>query len=650
LFWNLSTAISIFATLIYGVIFIIVIFSRPRNLLRRIFAIYLLTMISWSVSAFLSTSGLVTVLPWFKVMASSPIVMMLSIYFFVQSLFGLRPKLARIMILYGLIAIAITLRTNIVVQEAFLNETGDLFYQLGPFFWVVAVPGYILMILSIVELLRAYRASLDTNQRNRIRYLLLGLIITSLASFVNFTEYGKYPFDVAANGITAMLIAYAILRHQLLDIRVVVRLGILYSVTTAFFGLIYYLSISIVSFFSQLIVGQEIFVISLIIGAFSAFLLTPIRNQVQTWIDIIFYREKYHAGLMLQQLSETTASLLDLDQLTDLILRELSQALHIEDSAILVKGSEENNFSVIAELGHNQKILTDFRADHPIIRWLSQNPQTITKKDLIFNPSFKSLWSNEKKELEKFQAELFVPLSTKGKFVGLLIVGVKRSSQPYTQDDLLILSALANQTAVAIENARLYEELEETFVQTISALANAIDIRDTYTSSHSQRIANWAAAIGRHLDFPADEIRTIYWGGLLHDIGKIGIPDEILRKPAKLNKNEWKIIKQHTVMGARLVSQIKKISNVAPIIEYSHERYDGLGYPHGIKGNNIPIGARIISVVDSYSAMRDERPYKKPFSFEKAVDELKQNSGSMYDPQIVEAFIRILETDQVYQD
>lgn len=604
-------------------------------------------MIAWSITAFMSTSGVATVLPWFKAMAASPIVMMLSIYFFVQTLFGLRPKLARIMILYGIIAIGITLKTDIVVQKAFLNETGELFYLLGPFFWVVAVPGYILMILSIVELVRGYQTSLDIDQRNRIRYLLLGLVITSLASFVNFTKFGKYPVDVAANGLTAMLIAYAILRHQLLDIRVVVRLGILYSVITAFFGLVYYLSISIVSFLSQLIVGQEILIISIIVGAFSAFFLSPIRNQVQIWIDRIFYREKYNAGLMLQKLSETTASLLDLDQLTDLVLRELMKTLHIEGSAILVKESDGTNFSVIAELGPNQKVLSDFRADHPIIVWLSKNYQTISKKELIFNPTFKSLWTNEKMELEKFQAELFVPLNAKGEFVGVLIVGPKRSSQPYTQDDKLILSALANQTAVAIANARLYDELEETFVQTISALANAIDIRDTYTSSHSQRIAKWAAAVGRSLDFSPEEVRILYWGGLLHDIGKIGIPDKILMKTTKLNASEWEQIKKHTLLGASLVAPIKKISKVAPIIEYSHERFDGLGYPHGIKGNDIPIGARIISVVDSFSAMRDERPYKKPFSYEKAVDELKQNSGSMYDPNIVEAFINILETNEV---
>ena len=647
MYWNASTLISVFAIITYGAIFIIVIFSKPRRLLRRVFAFYLLAMVTWSVSAFLSTSGLTRVLPWFKVMAASPIAMMLAIYFFVQVLFGFRPKLAKLMILYGVLAIGITLNSDFVVKEAYLNETGELFYQLGSFFWVVAIPGYILMILSVVELVRGFTTSLDSNQRNRIRYLLLGLVITILASLMNFTKYGKYPIDVAANGITAILIAYAILRHQLLDIRVVVRLGLLYTITTALFGLVYYISISSVLYFSQLIVGQEIIVTSLFVGAISAFLLAPIRNQVQLWIDRVFYREKYNAGKMLQRLSETTASLLDLDMLTTVVLREVMQELHINRAALMINETEGNNFQVIAELGEEPKILTGFRNSHPIIKWISQNNKSLTKKELVLNPIFKSLWINERKELDKFQAELFIPLNTKGEFVGLLIVGSKRSLQPYTQDDQRILSTLANQTAVAFENARLYEELEETFIQTMSALANAIDIRDTYTSSHSQRIAKWAAATARYLGFGPEEVRTIYWGGLLHDIGKIGIPDEILRKPTKLNQLEWEIIKQHTIMGAGLIAPIRKISKVAPIIEYSHERYDGRGYPHGLYGDKIPIGARIISVVDSFSAMRDDRPYKKPFSIEQAIDELKRNSGSMYDPKIVDAFLYILETNQI---
>jgi len=314
---------------------------------------------------------------------------------------------------------------------------------------------------------------------------------------------------------------------------------------------------------------------------------------------------------------------------------------------MMVLRPDGHHFRLITEQGAGDRVLTAFRVDHPVIKWISQNHKVLTKNDMSLNPLFKSLWGNEKEELDRFQAELFIPLVSRGNFVGLLILGPKLSSQPYTSDDQVILSTLANQTAVAIENARLYEELEETFVQTISALANAIDVRDTYTSSHSQRIADWAVAVARDLGCSSEEVRNIYWGGLLHDIGKIGIPDDILKKSDHLEESEWEFIKQHTLVGAKLISPIKKMAEVAPIIEYSHERYDGLGYPHGVKGEDIPLGARIISVVDAFSAMRDDRPYKNSYSTQKAIEELMCNAGTMYDPKVVQAFLDLLETNQI---
>ena len=253
------------------------------------------------------------------------------------------------------------------------------------------------------------------------------------------------------------------------------------------------------------------------------------------------------------------------------------------------------------------------------------------------------MWKEEKGELERFQAELFLPLSTKGNLIGIIVLGRKLSFQPYTQDEQLIFSTLANQTAVAIENARLYDEIKGSFVQSVIALANAIDIRDAYTNTHSQKIADWAAKTARALGCNPEEVNEIYLGGLLHDIGKIGIPDTILQKPTKLSKEEWKIVHTHPKLGAELISPIKKLANVSPMIEYSHERYDGLGYPHGKKGEEIPLGARIISVVDSYSAMLDKRPYKEPFSSKKIIKELKQNSSKMYDPRVVDAFLKMIQ-------
>jgi putative nucleotidyltransferase with HDIG domain len=240
--------------------------------------------------------------------------------------------------------------------------------------------------------------------------------------------------------------------------------------------------------------------------------------------------------------------------------------------------------------------------------------------------------------------DLFIPLQAKGELVGMLGIGPKLSGQEYSQEDQRTLTTLGNQMAVAVENARLYEELEKTFVETVVALANAIDLRDTYTSDHSQQIATLAQAVARQLELSAQEIDAVYWGGLLHDIGKIGIPDSILQKPDKLDESEWDLIKKHPGLGANLVSEIHKLQHIAPIIEYSHERFNGSGYPYGAREEEIPIGARIVGVVDSFSAMVDERPYKPPLDEESALEEIKQNAGVLYDPRVVQAFFQVFRS------
>lgn len=647
MFWNLSTIISLFATLIYGAILGLVVFTKPHNRLRRVFSFYLLAMALWSISAFLTNSGFGDTLTWFRMMAASPIAMMLAMFYFVQTLFGLRRKWAYLTLIYTILAIVLALFTNLVVRSASLTPAGDLQYELGLASILVAGPGYLLIFVSLADLIRGYGNSQDTNQRIRILYLVIGLSITILSTFLDFTKLGKYPIDLAAMGISAILIAYAILRYQLLDIRVVVRIGLLYSVTTAIFGAIYFLIISLVLNFFALLAGRELLIISILVGALSALVLTPLRDQAQMWVDRLFYREKYNAGLMLQRLSKTTTSLLNLEEITNLILHEIIDTLHIEHGAILIKSNKGGYFRVIAQTGEHQELALGFSADHPIVKWMDQQSKILTKYDLSIIPTFKSLWGEEKEELEKFQAELFIPLTTKGDLVGFIILGPKRSFQPYSQEDQVFLSTLANQTAVAVENARLYDELELAFIQTAVALANAIDMRDTYTSTHSQQIANWAAKTAQQMGCSPEDIKSIYWGGLLHDIGKIGVPDEILKKPTTLNDSEWKIIHLHPKHGAEIISPIKKLAHVAPIIEFSHERYDGQGYPHGIKGEEIPLGARIIAVVDSYSAMIDERPYKKPYLADKAIDELTRNIGKMYDPNAVSAFLSVLKKEGI---
>jgi putative nucleotidyltransferase with HDIG domain len=639
----------ILGAIIFGALELIVALSRAKTRLQRIFQIYLLAMFLWSVSAFMTLSGSGEILEWFRIMTLAPIIMTISIFYFVQTLFGLRRKWAPLVFIYGMALIPLSLFTPYLIKDAAF-EAGSLHYEFGPLLFIAAVPGYALNFFSLAELAKGYARSTDVDQRNRLRYLILALSITIVATLINFTEWGRYPIDIAANTLSAMLIAYAILRHRLLDIQIVLRLGLLYSITSAILGLIYFLAITLTLNMVEAFSGERIFLLSAIVAILTAVVIGPLREAAQSWIDRLFYREKYNAGLMLQRLSQATTALLDLDKITKLVLSDVLRTLHIGHAAIFIRDTADD-FHLLAEQGTPGPPAPVFGSDHPIVRWLGDQNRILSRNTLEVMPIFKALWRNEIDYLNAFPAELFIPLHTKGKLVGFIIVGPKRSTQSYTHDDQVTLSTLANQTAVVIENARLYEDLEATFIQTVVALANAIDIRDTYTSSHSQRIAQWAAEIARRMGCNAREVQAIYWGGLLHDIGKIGIPDSILSKPSKLTESEWEMIRRHTILGAQLVSPIEKLAHVAPIIECSHERYNGSGYPHALRGEAIPLGARIIGVVDSYSAMRDERSYKKPVSQIDAIEELKRNSGVLFDPQVVDVFLQILSENmtEIYQ-
>jgi putative nucleotidyltransferase with HDIG domain len=627
-----------------------VVLSRPQSKLKGIFSFYLLAMFIWSGSAFLTISGITTAQPWFNILAAAAIAQNLAIFFFIQTIFSLRRNWAPYIFWYGIVAIVLTLIPDMVFHSVSLNENGTLNYAFSPMIVFVAGPGYILMFYSLFELIRGARATTHDAERNRLWYLLVGLIILVGVSLVNFTELGEYPIDIAANVVTAMFITYAILRHQLLDIRVVARLGLLYSITTTLLSFFYFAVISVLLNFYYSFIEEdmqsssEIFLLSIFVAGVTAVVLAPIRNQVQIFIDRIFYREKYNASLMLQRLSQTTASFLDLAKISNLILSEVVTTLHISHGAIYIQHYRHEDYRVMAMIGEGHKVNPWLRKDHPIVQWFSTHNEVLTMENLKIEPTFKAMWGMEREDLEDYGAELFIPLNAKGKLVGIITVGPKLSAQHYTKDDRMTLSTLGNQTAVAIENAMLYEELEDTFEQTVISLANAIDIRDTYTSEHSQHIADLAAETARLLNCSEEEIEAVYWGGLLHDIGKIGIPDSILNKPATLSELEWIRIYQHTLIGAKIIAPIKKLSQVAPIIEYSHENFDGTGYPHSAKGEEIPLGARVIRVVDSFSAMIDERPYKDARSLEEAIKEIKTYTGTIFDPKVVEAFFKVIDS------
>ncbi len=234
-----------------------------------------------------------------------------------------------------------------------------------------------------------------------------------------------------------------------------------------------------------------------------------------------------------------------------------------------------------------------------------------------------------------------VPVRTKDRVIGVLQAINKREGG-FDEEDRDGLLALANQVAVAIENAGLYQELKETFYETARALAETIEMRDPYTGGHTQRVMQYSMAIGRAMDLPARELERLQLAAILHDIGKIGIRDEILLKNDRLSPEELKIMNGHAELGSRALMGVRQMKEIIPGVRGHHEKFDGTGYPDGLKGPGIDLIARIIAVADTYDAMTTDRPYRKALSREIAVGELRRHAGTQFDGEIAEQFISIL--------
>ena len=254
-----------------------------------------------------------------------------------------------------------------------------------------------------------------------------------------------------------------------------------------------------------------------------------------------------------------------------------------------------------------------------------------------------ALSTRQQNELDTLRSFLGVPLWTRSRFVGVLCLAGKKTGERFSRDDLSLLSTLGSQAALAVYNAQLHEAREQALLDTISALAHAIEAKDGYTIQHCEKMTGRALALAQALGLPRQDVENIRLGAILHDVGKIGIPDAVLNKPGKLTSEEYEIIKEHAAIGARIVQNVAALQGVVPIIHHHQERYDGSGYPKGLAGENIPIGARIIGVVDTYGAMTEDRIYRKAPGHTAAVAELTRLAGKQFDPIVVAAFIRLLD-------
>ena len=256
-----------------------------------------------------------------------------------------------------------------------------------------------------------------------------------------------------------------------------------------------------------------------------------------------------------------------------------------------------------------------------------------TKKDALFG----------RVHDENSHSVMCAPLILKAERIGAVtlfdkLISGAPSEIYFRDDDLKLFLILSQQTAISLENLRLFEEVNSLFLSSIKALAETIDAKDPYTHGHAERVTDDALAIADEMDLSDDEKKRVLVGAILHDIGKIGIKDAVLSKPGRLSDEEKEMFDQHPDIGSKIMRPIKQLEDVIPMIRHHHEFYDGTGSPDKLKGEQIPLGARIIAVADTYDAMTSDRPYRKALSQEIAKGEINKVSGVQFDPRVVAAF------------
>jgi len=238
------------------------------------------------------------------------------------------------------------------------------------------------------------------------------------------------------------------------------------------------------------------------------------------------------------------------------------------------------------------------------------------------------------------------PLKVKDKVIGVITISTE-APHTYTADELKMLSSLAVQAASVIENATLYDRLHETFFSTVNVLAETIEMRDHYTGGHTRRVRDVSSQIGKAMGLSAEDMETLRLAASMHDIGKIGIDDAILRKPGRLSSEEFAQIKRHPEYGGEILQHVTGLRHIVPLVRGHHERYDGHGYPDGLEGEDIPLLARIIAVADAFDAMISHRPYRKALPMDVALAEINDNKGAQFDPRCAAALLSVLRRGEL---
>ncbi|HAF62448.1 MAG TPA: hypothetical protein DCK95_08990 [Anaerolineaceae bacterium] len=336
-----------------------------------------------------------------------------------------------------------------------------------------------------------------------------------------------------------------------------------------------------------------------------------------------------------------------------LLLDQVINELKVDAADVLLYNPDEKNLNYVAGRGFKTDALkfTSLRMGQGMAGTAAQTRNTIHVKDL--STAHTTLAQSPLLDGENFVSYYGFPLIARNQIKGVLEIFHRSVLEP-DQDWFDYLNTLISETAIAVDNARLFTDLEKTNLELVSAYeatlegwARTLEMRDRETEGHSQRVLQMTITLAKRMGFHGDELVHVRRGSLLHDIGKMAIPDSILQKPGPLDEEEWKIMRRHPSIAYEMLSPISFLAPSLEIPYCHHEKWDGSGYPRGLKGNEIPLSARIFTIVDVWDALSSNRPYRKAWEDKKVMDYIRSQSGTHFDPMVVEEFLKLIEEEEM---
>lgn len=342
---------------------------------------------------------------------------------------------------------------------------------------------------------------------------------------------------------------------------------------------------------------------------------------------------------IMDKVGQGISNMENIDTFLELILETVTEAMTGKVGVLLLRDKNQNDLWVKTVYGAGYD-------ETKVVRLPVEEGSTlytvIKSKESMIIPRLSAEIIEFKKHTRLFKAPMIcAPLVSKDKVLGVITVSGRKNGN-FEENEKILLFNLASQMAVAIENSRLNQDMEKTYFETISALALAVDAKDKYSRGHLDRVAEYCVRMADKMGLDEEEIQTLRDAARLHDLGKIGIPDEVLGKKGPLTEQEMDLMKKHTEIGESIIKPIRSLEHICDIIRHHHEKLDGSGYPDGLQGDEITPLVRITTVADIYDALTTDRPYRDKFSKEKACAILRDMKGQL-DPDLVELFIESIE-------